>query len=163
MILNFKNKKPAISENVYISENAAVVGDVTVNCGASIWFSATLRGDEGKIIIGESSNVQDNACIHSNTTVGRGVTVGHNAILHGCEVGDNSLIGMGAIVLDGSKIGENCIIGAGALVTGRTVIPSGSLVLGSPAKVKRELCEEEILANAKNAEEYVNLAKAYLE
>ncbi len=162
MVLNFKDKKPAVSESVYISENAAVIGDVTLSDGVSIWFSATLRGDEGKIIIGENSNVQDNACIHSNTVVGKGVTVGHNAILHGCKIGDNSLIGMGAIVLDGAEIGENCIIGAGALVTGRTVIPSGSLVLGSPAKVKREVTDEEVLANAKNAEEYVSLAKEYL-
>lgn len=162
MILNFKDKKPAISDGVYISENAAVVGDVTLNSGVSIWFSATLRGDEGRIIIGDNSNVQDNACIHSNTTVGRGVTVGHNAILHGCTVGDNSLIGMGAIVLDGASIGKNCIIGAGSLVTGRTIIPDNSLVLGSPAKIKREVTDEEINANAKNAEEYVSLAKEYL-
>ncbi len=162
MISNFKDKTPEISEGVYISDNAAVIGDVRVSKDASIWFSATLRGDEGKITIGEASNVQDNACIHSNTTLGRGVTVGHNAILHGCEIGDNTLIGMGAIVLDGAVVGENCIIGAGALVTGRTVIPAGSLVLGSPAKVKREITPDEISANAHNAEEYVSLAKAYL-
>ncbi len=162
MILNYKDKTPEISQGVYISENAAVIGDVTLGKNSSIWFSATLRGDEGKIVIGEGSNVQDNACIHSSTIVGNGVTVGHNAILHGCEIGDNTLIGMGAIVLDGASIGKNCIIGAGALVTGRTVIPDNSLVLGSPAKIKRELTDDEISANAHNSDEYISLSKAYL-
>ena len=135
---------------------------MSLESGVSVWFSATLRGDEGAISIGEGSNVQDNACIHSSTSVGRGVTVGHNAILHGCEVGDNSLIGMGAIVLDGAKIGKNCIIGAGALVTGNTIVPDNTLMLGSPAKPKRELTDAEIAANTKNAEEYISLMKLYL-
>ena len=161
MILEFNGIAPIIDEDTYISETAAIVGNVKLEKGANIWFGAALRGDEAQITIGENSNVQDNATVHGMVTVGRGVTVGHNAILHGCTVGDNSLIGMGATVLDGAVIGKNCIIGAGALVTGGTVIPDGSLALGAPAKVKRELVDAEIEANAKNAEEYLHLSSVY--
>ncbi len=161
MILEFNGVLPIIDDSVYISENAAVIGNVTLKKGASIWFGASLRGDEGEIVIGENSNVQDNATLHNSVVLGEGVTVGHNAIVHGCTVGDNSLIGMGATILDGAVIGKNCIIGAGALVTGGTVIPDGSLALGAPAKVKRELTDAEIEANAKNAEEYLHLSSLY--
>ena len=161
MILTFNSISPIIDNDTYISETASVIGNVTLKKGASVWFGASLRGDEGEIVIGENSNVQDNATVHNRTILGKGVTVGHNAIIHGCTIGDNSLIGMGATILDGASIGKNCIVGAGALVTGGTVIPDGSLVLGAPAKIKRELSDAEIEANAKNAEEYLHLSSLY--
>ena len=166
MILSLNAVTPEVADGVYISENAAVIGRVKIMHGASVWFGASIRGDVDEIIIGENSNVQDNASLHTSEgmplILGRGVTVGHNAVLHSCEIGDDSLIGMGAIVLDGAKIGRGCIIGAGALVTGGKVIPDGSLVLGSPAKVVRELTDAEINSNIKNAEEYIHLSSLYL-
>lgn len=165
MIVTWNNSTPDIREGVYISENAAVIGKVTLHAGASVWFGASVRGDVADIIIGEHSNIQDNASVHTSenlpVVLGRGVTVGHNAVLHSCTIGDNTLIGMGAIVLDGAVIGKNCIVGAGALVTGGSVIPDGSMVLGSPAKIRRALREDEIDANAQNAREYLRLAAMY--
>ncbi len=150
-----------ISEKAYITKTAVIEGDVTIGDNVSVWYGAVLRGDLAPISVGEGSNVQENAVIHVDKNcpvkIGKGVTIGHGAIIHGCTINDNSLIGMGAIVLNGAKIGKNCIIGAGALVTGNTEIPDGSLVIGSPAKVKREVTEAEIEANRENAEEYINL------
>jgi len=150
-----------ISEKAYITKTAIIEGDVTVGDNVSIWYGAVLRGDLAPITVGENSNVQENSVIHVDkncpVNIGKGVTIGHGAIIHGCTIGDNSLIGMGAIVLNGANIGKNCIIGAGALVTSNTVVPDNSLVIGSPGKVKRELTEEEIKGNKENAEEYVNL------
>lgn len=150
-----------ISDKAYITKTAVIEGDVTIEKDVSIWYGAVLRGDLASIYVGEGSNVQENCTLHVDRNcpvkIGKGVTIGHGAIIHGCEVGDNSLIGMGAIVLNGAVIGKNCIIGAGALVTGGTVIPDNSLVIGSPGKVKREVTEAEIAANRENAEEYVNL------
>ncbi|MBQ3054563.1 MAG: gamma carbonic anhydrase family protein [Oscillospiraceae bacterium] len=147
----------------FIANTAAVVGDVTLGENTSIWFSAVLRGDEGAIKIGDGSNIQDNCTVHGEVTVGTSVTVGHNAILHGCTVEDGALIGMGACVLDGAVIGAESLIGAGALVTGGTVIPPRSLVLGSPAKVKRPLTEEEVASLHENAAHYVSLISKYTE
>ena len=125
-----------------------------------------LRGDSGKITVGEGSNIQDNCILHSyndyQTTVGESVTVGHGAILHGCTVGDGCLIGMGAIVLTGAVLGEGCLVGAGALVTGKTNAPAGSVLLGSPAKIAKELTPEHIFAQKQDAMHYVELAKATL-
>lgn len=167
MVIAWNRISPEIHKSAYISENAAVIGKVTLHAGASVWFGASVRGDVADIIIGERSNIQDNASVHTSenlpVVLGRGVTVGHNAVLHSCTIGDNTLIGMGAIVLDGAVIGKNCIVGAGALVTGGSVIPDGSMVLGAPAKVRRALREDEIAANARNAEEYVRLAGVYTE
>ena len=150
-----------ISEKAYITKTAVIEGDVTIGDNVSVWYGAVLRGDLAPISVGEGSNVQENAVIHVDKNcpvkIGKGVTIGHGAIIHGCTIDDNSLIGMGAIVLNGAKIGKNCIIGAGALVTGNTEIPDGSLVIGSPAKVKREVTKAEIEANRENAEEYINL------
>lgn len=150
-----------ISEKAYITKTAVIEGDVTVEDNVSIWYGAVLRGDLAPIYVGEGSNVQENCTLHVDRNcpvkIGKGVTIGHGAIIHGCTVGDNSLIGMGAIVLNGAVIGKNCIIGAGALVTGGTIVPDNSLVIGSPGKVKREVTEAEIAANKENAEEYVNL------
>ncbi len=148
-----------------IFPNAVVVGDVTLGKNCSVWYGAVIRGDEEKIIIGDNTNIQDNAVLHVTPglplRIGSGVTVGHGAILHSCTVGDNSLIGMGAIVLDGAVIGKNCLIAAGAVVTPRTVVPDGSMVMGSPGKVKRELTAEEMEGNRLNAKFYVDLKEGY--
>lgn len=156
MSVDFKPVVPPRSTMIF--PHATVIGDVTLGENCSVWFGAVLRADENQIRIGDDTNIQDNAVIHTNpntpTILGNGVTVGHGAILHSCTVGDNSLIGMGAIVLDGAVIGKNCIVGAGALVTGRTVIPDSSMVLGSPAKVKRALTHEEVEQNRRNALAY---------
>ncbi|MBR4768672.1 MAG: gamma carbonic anhydrase family protein [Lachnospiraceae bacterium] len=148
------------------AEGAVIVGDVTFEEESSVWFNAVIRGDAGPISIGRRSNIQDNCTLHldhgTSLTIGDDVTVGHNAILHGCTIGDNVIIGMGAIVMNGAVIGSNSIIGAGAIVTERSVIPENSLVIGIPGKVKRELTMEEIAAIRKNAAVYVEEAKAYL-
>ena len=148
-------------ENVMIAEGASVVGDVTLAKGVSIWYNAVLRGDEGAITVGENTNIQDGAVLHEATCVGAGCTVGHNAIVHGCTVGDNTLIGMGAIVLNGAKIGNNCIVGAGALVTGKMDAPDGSMILGSPAKVVRQLTEAEIEGNRESCRGYLHAVELY--
>ena len=148
-------------ENVFIADTAVVVGDVTLEKGVSVWFQAVVRGDEGAIRVGENTNIQDAAILHSHTTVGKNCTIGHGAIVHGCTVGDNTLIGMGAIVLNGAKIGSDCIVGAGALVTGKMDAPDGSMILGSPAKVVRPLKPEEIEGNRAAMEEYLEAAAQY--
>lgn len=148
-----------IADKVYIAEGAKVIGDVTIYENSSVWYNAVIRGDSNTIIIGEKTNVQDNAVLHTShnhaLTIGNQVTIGHGAIVHGCTVGDNVLIGMGAIILDGAVIGDNCIIGAGALVTQNKEIPEGSLCVGSPARVMRELTAEEKESILENANEYV--------
>lgn len=152
-------KKPTLHPSAFVAPNATVLGDVTLGANSSVFYGAVLRADVNSIDIGMGSNIQDGCTIHVDppypVVIGNGCTVGHGAILHGCAVGDNSLIGMGAIVLNGAQIGKNCIIGAGALVTQNTVIPDGSLVIGSPAKVKRSLTPEEIEGNRQTAENYI--------
>ena len=150
-------------ENVLIAEGASVTGDVRLAKGVSIWYGAVLRGDMGPITVGTDTNIQDEAILHEETVVGRGCTIGHGAIVHGCTVGDNVLIGMGATVLNGAKIGDNCIVGAGALVTGKMDAPAGSMILGSPAKVVRPLTEAEIESNRESAREYCHQADRYRE
>ena len=147
------------SEGVLICDGAWVVGDVTLGKGVSVWYNAVIRGDKGPIVIGENTNVQDGVVMHNVTRVGAGCTLGHNAIVHGCTVGDNVLIGMGAVVLDGAKIGDNCLVGAGSLVTGKMDAPAGSMILGSPAKVVRSLTEEEIEDIRESMREYLALAE----
>ena len=143
----FLRKKPVVGKGVYIARGAVVVGDVTLGDGASVWYNAVLRGDINRIVIGDHSNIQDNSVIHLADdfpcVVGSYVTVGHSAIVHACRIGDECLIGMGAVVLDGAEIGAQCLIGARALVTQNVKIPAGSLVMGSPAKVVRALTDEE--------------------
>ncbi|MBC5786675.1 MULTISPECIES: gamma carbonic anhydrase family protein [Clostridiaceae] len=152
-------KQPIIAKTAYLVPGVAVVGDVSIGEYSSIWYHAVIRGDLSQIKIGDRSNIQDGCILHSDAgmplTIGNQVTVGHGAILHSCTIGDNSLIGMGAIVLNGAKIGKNCIVGAGALVTQNTIVPDNSLIFGNPAKVKRSLTPEEIQHNTANAEEYV--------
>ena len=156
-------KLRASDENVTICEGACVVGDVTLSKGVSVWYNAVLRGDEGGITVGENTNIQDGAIMHEETKVGAGCTIGHNAIVHACTVGDNVLIGMGATVLNGAKIGNNCIVGAGAVVTGKMDAPDGSMLLGSPAKIVRQLTEAEIEGNRQSALGYLHLAEKYRE
>ncbi|MDD7147196.1 MAG: gamma carbonic anhydrase family protein [Lachnospiraceae bacterium] len=153
-------------EDLFIAPGAVCMGDVALGKDCSIWYHATVRADRAPIKIGSGSNIQDNCVVHVDkgfpVTIGNYVTVGHGAILHGCQVGDGSLIGMGAIILNGAKIGRNCIVAAGALVTQNTEIPDGMLAMGSPAKVIRKLSEEEIASNRKNAEEYIEEAREYV-
>lgn len=155
-----------IAEWVYIAEGAKIIGDVTIGEDSSVWYNAVIRGDSNSIVIGENTNVQDNAVLHTShshaLTIGDNVTIGHGAIVHGCTIGNNVLVGMGAIVLDGAVIEDNCIIGAGALVTQNKVMSEGSLVLGNPAKVVREITEEEKKAILENADEYSSEAQRYL-
>lgn len=148
---------------VYIAKNATVVGDVVLGENVNIWYGAVLRGDSGKITIGDGSNVQDNCVLHEEVTLGKGCSVGHGAILHGCTIGDNTLIGMGAIVLDGAKIGCNCLVGAGSVVTGKMDAPDGSLILGNPATVVKPLKPEQIEATRQNGLHYIQLAQKQLE
>lgn len=147
---------------VYMAENATVTGDVRLGENVNIWYGAVLRGDSGTITIGEGTNIQDNCVLHEKVTLGKSCTVGHGAIVHGCTVGDNTTIGMGVIVLDGAVIGKNCIVAAGALVTGKVNAPDGSLVLGNPARVVKEVTPVQIEGNTKNAAHYVELAKEVL-
>jgi len=143
----FLRKKPVVGKGVYIARGAAVMGDVTLGDGVSVWYNAVLRGDINQIVIGDHSNIQDNSVVHLADdfpcVVGSYVTVGHSAIVHACHIGDECLIGMGAVVLDGAEVGAQCLIGARALVTQNVKIPAGSLVLGSPAKIVRALTDEE--------------------
>ncbi|XCP84671.1 gamma carbonic anhydrase family protein [Roseburia hominis] len=136
-----------IAETANVVKEAVLLGDVTIEEEATVLCYSALRGDHNRIVVGRGSNIQENCTIHVAddypVIIGEGVTVGHNVILHGCRIGDHSLIGMGAILMDGVQIGRNCLIAAGSLLTKHTIVPDGSLVLGSPAKVKRELTEEE--------------------
>ncbi len=143
MIYALDDILPEIDADSWVAPNANVIGRVTLRAGASVWFGATLRGDNERITLGEGSNVQENCTLHTDMgfplTIGRNCTIGHAAILHGCTIGDESLVGMGAVVLNGARIGRNCLIGAGALVTEGKEIPDGSLVMGSPGRVVRDL------------------------
>lgn len=161
-----KNRNVNIPQSTFIAPGAVVLGNVTVGELVGIWYQATVRGDRAPISIGMGSNIQDNAVVHVEAEypvkIGENVTIGHGAIIHGCEIGDNSLIGMGAIIMNGAVIGKNCIVGAGALVTQNTKVPDGTLMLGNPAKAKREVTEEEIAANLRNAILYQEEAREAL-
>lgn len=150
----------------FVADTAALIGNVILEAHASVWFGAVLRGDNEPITIGTGSNVQDGVVMHTDPgfplTLGANVTVGHMAMLHGCTVGDNSLVGINAVVLNGARIGRNCLIGAGALVPEGREIPDGSLVIGSPGKVKRELTADEIAGLTRSAEGYVAKAQRYV-
>ena len=149
---------PQIDPTAWVAPDANVIGNVVLAAKSSVWFGCTIRGDNEKIAVGTGSNVQENCVFHSDIgfplTIGVNCTIGHKVMLHGCTIGDNSLIGMGATVLNGAKIGKNCLIGAGALVTENKVIPDGSLVMGAPGKVVRTLDEAAIVALTKSADYY---------
>jgi len=165
LILNFEGKRPVISGKAFVAENATVIGEVIIGEYSSIWYNVVLRGDIAQIIIGNNTSVQDGSIVHCaigvSTLIGNNVTIGHNVMLHACKIGDDSLIGIGAIVLDGAEIGEGAIIGAGAIVTPRTKIPQFTMALGVPAKVVRNLTEEEVENLKEHAMDYVKLMKRY--
>jgi carbonic anhydrase/acetyltransferase-like protein (isoleucine patch superfamily) len=166
-VFDLGDKRPKLPEDgkYWIAPNAIVIGDVILEQGASVWFSAVVRGDNDPITIGQDSNVQDGAVLHSDTglplTIGRGVTVGHLAMLHSCEIGDNSLVGIGAVVLNRARIGQNSIVGAKALVPEGKTYPDGVLILGAPARVARALTEAEIGFLKLSAEHYVQNWKRF--
>jgi len=153
------------ADEYFIAENASVIGLVRLENNVSIWFNTVIRGDNELITIGENSNIQDGCILHTDPghplKIGNNVTVGHKAMLHGCSIGDNSLIGINAVVLNGARIGKNCLIGANSLITENKEIPDGSLVMGSPAKVVKALSPEQIAGLAKSAETYVERFKRF--
>jgi carbonic anhydrase/acetyltransferase-like protein (isoleucine patch superfamily) len=160
MIATLGDRKPEIvGDGHFIAPNASVIGAVRLNANSSIWFNVVIRGDNELIEIGEDSNVQDGSVLHTDPgfplTIGKGVTVGHKVMLHGCEIGDNTLVGVGSTVLNGAKIGRDCLIGAQSLITEGKQFPDGVLILGSPAKVVRELSPEEIENLKGSAQIYV--------
>ena len=159
-----KPQLPPLGE-YWVAPSASVIGNVILHPNASVWFGAVLRGDNDPITVGPDSNIQDGSVLHTDMgsplTLGRGVTVGHKAMLHGCEVGDYSLIGIGAVVLNGVKIGRNCIIGANALITEGKIIPDNSLVVGQPGKVVRERDPAHIAVLQMSAEHYVQNWKRF--
>ena len=142
-IFKFKTFVPNIDSTAWLADDANIIGQVDILKKASVWFGATLRGDNEKILLGEGSNIQENCVLHTDygypLTIGTNCTIGHSVILHGCSIEDNTLIGMGSTILNGAKIGKGCLIGAGSLITENKVIPDGSLVMGSPGKVIRKL------------------------
>lgn len=164
MIKGFQGIEPSIHQSAFIAESADIIGDVTIEKDASIWYKAVLRGDDNQIIVGESSNVQDGTIVHCGiekaTIIGKNVTIGHGAIIHGCTIGDYSLIGMGSTILDNAEIGEFTMVGAGSLVTGKK-FPPGVLLLGTPAKVIRELTEAEKESLKTSALHYVEVGKKH--
>ena len=164
-IYQLADRIPQIDPSAFVFENATVIGRVVLGPGANVWPYATLRGDNEPVVVGEGSNVQEGCVLHTDPgcplTIGRNVTVGHQAMLHGCTIGDGSLIGIQAVILNNAVIGRNCLIGAGALVTEGKVIPDNSLVLGSPAKVVRELTAEDIARNHANTAGYIERGAAY--
>jgi len=156
---------PALHPKAWVAESAEVIGRVSLGEDVSVWFNAVLRGDTESLTIGARSNIQDASVLHADhgfpLVLGEGVTVGHKVMLHGCTVGDYSLIGIGAIVLNGAKIGKNCLVGAGSLVTERKEFPDGCMIMGSPAKVVRDVTPEQIEMFRKNALHYVENAQRF--
>jgi carbonic anhydrase/acetyltransferase-like protein (isoleucine patch superfamily) len=150
---------------VFIAPNATVLGDVTLGHEISIWYGAVIRADKDRIVIGDRSNIQDNAVLHTSSghpvLIGTEVSIGHGAILHGCRIADRVLVGMGAIVLNGTEIGEDSLLGAGTVVTEGTRIPSGSVVVGVPGKPIKQVSDEQREHIVKNAGNYWNLARSY--
>lgn len=165
MVHTIKGHSPKIHESVFVAWNAEITGQVSIEEDASVWFSASIRGDMNSVSIGKGSNIQDNVVVHTDSVrgavIGDNVTVGHGAILHSCTIGNNTTVGMGAIVLDGAKVGANSMVAAGSVVPPGKEFPDGSMIMGSPAKVAREMKPEEIEAFAKNCKGYVEMAKTY--
>jgi len=156
---------PRVAESAWVADSAEVMGNVALGEDASIWFGAVLRGDNDPITIGTGTNVQDGSVLHADIgqplTLGDRVTVGHKVMLHGCTIGDESLIGIGAVVLNGARIGRHCLVGAGALVTEGKEFPDGSMILGSPARVVRQLTPEQIEGLRRSAQGYVENARRF--
>lgn len=163
----YDGKNPAWDDSVFVAGSADVIGDVEIGSGSSIWFGCVVRGDVHHIRIGNNTNIQDLTVVHVAagkypTIIGDDVTIGHRALIHACTIGNRCLIGMGAIIMDGAVIGDDCIIGAGSLVTEKTMVPSGSVVMGSPAVIKREIRDGEKSWIKKSAENYFQLSRKYL-
>jgi carbonic anhydrase/acetyltransferase-like protein (isoleucine patch superfamily) len=165
VLLAFVGAEPAVSESAWVAGGATLIGRVTIGARSSVWFTTVVRGDGDRIDVGEETNLQDGVVLHADpgfpVSVGDRVSVGHRAILHGCTVEDDVLIGMGAVVLNGARIGTSCLIAAGAVVLEGTTVPPGSLVAGVPARVRRQLTDEEIAGVRLNAAGYLLLAATY--
>ena len=165
MIYSLGDKAPKIDHDAWIAPGCHVIGAVTLGPASSVWFGSTLRGDNEMITLGAGSNVQENCVLHTDMgfplTIGAGCTIGHKAMLHGCTIGENTLIGMGATVLNGAVIGKNCLIGAGALITEGKIIPDGSLVMGAPGKVVRALDAAAIAGLRASAQSYQKTAARF--
>ena len=165
MLQAYGNLRPQIDPAARVAETAVVVGEVSVEAGASLWYGAVLRGDEAPIRVGRDSNIQDNAVLHCDpggqVVLGKNVTVGHSALVHGCTVGDNSLIGMHATILNHAVVGKNCIIGAGALVPEGMVIPDNSVAVGVPARVIKTIRDDQLAHNIENAKAYVEMGRQH--
>ena len=165
MIYDFEKSVPEVHPDAWVASNATLIGKVKLEKNSSIWFNAVLRGDIELITIGENSNIQDGSVLHTDPgyklNVGKGVTVGHMVMLHGCKIDDDTLIGIGSVILNNAKIGKNCIVGANSLITENKIIPDNSLVVGSPGRVLRKVTEEEIQAIHENAKHYVEGSKKY--
>lgn len=167
MIRTFQGIAPTVPASCFIEDTAVIIGDVVMGEQCSAWFHAVIRGDVNYIRIGQRTNVQDLCMLHVThdthpLIIGDDVTVGHHVVLHGCTIKDRVLVGMGAIIMDGAVIGEDSVVGAGALVTERTIVPPKSLVLGSPAKVKRPVTEEELAWIRESAANYIRYSRQYL-
>jgi len=166
MIYQLKGFKPQIDSSCFIAPNATIIGSATIAENASIWFNVVIRADLANVDIGKNSNIQDGSIMHVDEghplTVGENVTVGHKVMLHGCSIGDNTLIGMNAVILNGAKIGKNCLVGANALVTENMEVPDGHLVLGSPAKVVKALDEKTKALFTASAMHYVENGQRYI-
>jgi len=166
-ILSVGGASPRLSDTSFVAAGARIVGDVTLGAGASVWYNAVLRGDSASISVGAASNLQDNVSVHVDSghpvVIGENVSVGHNAVVHGCTIEDGSLIGMGSVVLSGAVIGAGSLVAGGAVVLGGTIVPPGSLVAGVPAKVRRELTDDERVSLRENAETYLAHSAAHRE
>ncbi|MHB1420864.1 MAG: gamma carbonic anhydrase family protein [Bacillota bacterium] len=166
MILSFQGIRPRIAEGVYVASGACIIGKVMIDKGSSVWFNTVIRGDAIHIHIGEDTNIQDNATVHGDqdmpTTIGNRVTIAHNAVIHGCTIDDEAVVGNGAIVLNGARVGIGALIGAGSIVTEGSVIPPHMLAVGAPAKVLRELREDEKIRFSKLHQIYRERAQFYL-
>jgi carbonic anhydrase/acetyltransferase-like protein (isoleucine patch superfamily) len=164
-IFQFADHTPRLGDDAWVADNAQVLGRVTLGAGSSVWYGAVLRGDNDDIRIGARSNIQDGSVLHVDPGVpmqlGDGVTVGHQVMLHGCSIGDGTLVGIQAVVLNRARIGKNCLVAAGAVVTEGAEFPDGVLIMGAPAKVKRELTPEEIERNRRIADGYVEQAQRH--
>lgn len=165
-IYRFGDRIPSVHDSVFVAPNASVIGSVILSENVSVWFGATIRGDNDVITLGKNSNVQEGAVLHTDPglklTVGENVTIGHQAMLHGCTIGDGSLIGIQAVVLNGAVVGKGCLVGAGAIITERKTFPDRSLILGSPARVVRQLTDEDVEKLMKAAQSYAERRAQFL-
>ncbi len=165
MIYELDGIAPIIDDTAWVADDVNLIGKVTLAAKSSVWFGSTLRGDNEMLTLGEGSNIQENSVLHTDMgyplTIGKNCTIGHKVMLHGCTIGDNTLIGMGAMVMNGAVVGKNCLIGAGALITEGKVIPDGSLVMGAPGKIIRTLTDEAIEGLTRSALSYQKNAERY--